>query len=129
MYIHEAVEKAVKENGKIIRSSARRPESDIYSEITPTNSYDACLITVLHDGKPRKTAGRWNPTADDLMADDWNEFRDKVSNCQQSFLFLILHLYDGDIGKGTIVDCIVGVTIVEKTITPKFAQNIFNVFE
>lgn len=41
MYIHEAVEKAVKENGKIIRSSARRPESDIYSEITPTNSYDA----------------------------------------------------------------------------------------
>ena len=68
---YEAVEKAVKENGKIIRSSARRPESDIYSEITPTNSYDACLITVLHDGKPRKTAGRWNPTADDLMADDW----------------------------------------------------------
>ena len=44
MYIHEAVEKAVKENGKIIRSSARRPESDIYSEITPTNSYDACLM-------------------------------------------------------------------------------------
>lgn len=57
MYIHEAVEKAVKENGKIIRSSARRPESDIYSEITPTNSYDACLITVLHDGKPRKQQG------------------------------------------------------------------------
>lgn len=44
MYIHEAVEKAVKENGKIIRSSARRPESDIYSEITPTNSYDAFLV-------------------------------------------------------------------------------------
>lgn len=71
MYIHEAVEKAVKEKGRITRSSARRPESDIYSEITPTNSYDTCLITVLHDGKPRKTAGRWNPTADDLMADDW----------------------------------------------------------
>ena len=71
MYIHEAVEKAVKENGRITRSSARRPESDIYSEITPTNSYDTCLITVLNNGKPRKTAGRWNPTADDLMADDW----------------------------------------------------------
>ncbi len=54
MYIHEAVEKAVKENGKIIRSSARRPESDIYSEITPTNSYDACLITVLHDGENQR---------------------------------------------------------------------------
>ena len=71
MYIHEAVEKAVKENGK----SSDHPHGDrnptYNSEITPTNSYDACLITVLHDGKPRKTAGRWNPTADDLMADDW----------------------------------------------------------
>ena len=34
MYIHEAVEKAVKENGKIIRSSARRPESDILLGVT-----------------------------------------------------------------------------------------------
>ena len=71
MYIHEAIEKAIKENGRIIRSSARRPESDLYSVITPTNSYDTCLITVLYNGKPRRTAGRWNPTADDLMADDW----------------------------------------------------------
>ena len=71
MYIHEAVEKAVKENGRIIRSSERRPESDIYSEITPTNSYDTRLITALHDGKKRKTAGRRNPIADDLMADNW----------------------------------------------------------
>lgn len=72
MYIHEAIEKAIKENGRIIRSSARRPESDLYSVITPTNSYDTCLITVLYNGKPRRTAGRWNPTADDLMADDWD---------------------------------------------------------
>lgn len=71
-HIHEAVEKAIKENGRIIRSSARRPESDLYSAITPTDSYDTCLITVLHNGKSRRTAGRWNPTADDLMADDWN---------------------------------------------------------
>lgn len=71
MYINEAVEKAMEENGRIIRLSARKPESDIHSEIIPTNSYDTCLITVLHSGKPRRTAGRWNPTADDLMADDW----------------------------------------------------------
>lgn len=71
MYIHEAVRKAVEENGRIIRSSGRGPESDIYSVITPTNSYDTCLITVFHNGKPRRTAGRWNPSADDLMADDW----------------------------------------------------------
>lgn len=47
MYIHEAVEKAVKENGKIIRSSARRPESDIYSEITPQRQRLSCLWHLL----------------------------------------------------------------------------------
>lgn len=71
MYIHEAVKKAMKENKRIIRLSARRPESEIYSVITPTNSYNTCLITTLYNGKPRRTAGNWNPTADDLMADDW----------------------------------------------------------
>ena len=71
MYIHEAVEKAMKENGKIIRSSVRIPESEIYSVITPTNSYDTCLIETLHNGKLERAAANWNPTADDLMADDW----------------------------------------------------------
>ncbi len=71
MYIHEAVKKAMEENGKIIRSSVRRPESEIYSVITPTNSYDTCLIETLHNGKLKRAAANWNPTADDLMADDW----------------------------------------------------------
>ncbi len=71
MHINEAVEKAIREEGKIIRSSAQRPESEIYSVITPTNSYDTCLIETLHNGKLKRAAANWNPTADDLMADDW----------------------------------------------------------
>lgn len=71
MHIHEAVKKALAENGRIIRTSAVETESDIYSAIRPTNSYDTCLLTVMKNGKPERTCRGWNPTADDLMADDW----------------------------------------------------------
>lgn len=71
MRIHEAVKKALEEDALIIRTSARGPESDIYSAIKPTNSYDTCRLIVIRDGEPKRACRWWNPTADDLMADDW----------------------------------------------------------
>ena len=71
MYIHEAVKEALKEDGLIIRSSAKEPESEIYSAIRPTNSYDACRVHVMREGKVEGACRWWNPTADDLIADDW----------------------------------------------------------
>ena len=71
MYIHEAVKKALKEDGLIIRSSAKEPESEIYSAIRPTNSYDTCRLIVMRAGKVERACRWWNPTADDLIADDW----------------------------------------------------------
>lgn len=71
MRIHEAVKKALEEDALIIRSSAKEPESDIYSAIRPTNSYDTCRLVVLENGKFKRACRWWNPTADDLMADDW----------------------------------------------------------
>lgn len=71
MHIHEAVKKAMKENGLIIRTSAREPRSDIYGAVRPTNSYDACRLIVMKKGKADRACRCWNPTADDLMADDW----------------------------------------------------------
>lgn len=72
MKIHEAVKKALEEDALIIRTSAREPESDIYAAIKPTNSYDTCRLVVMIGGKPESACRCWNPTADDLMADDWN---------------------------------------------------------
>lgn len=75
MYIHEAVEKALKNNGLIYRKSERNPEgrSDRgrFAMIKPTNGYDACRILVFVCGELDSAIRRWNPSADDLMADDW----------------------------------------------------------
>ena len=71
MHIHVAVKKALEEDGLIIRASAKEPESDIYSAIRPTNSYDTCRLIVMRAGKIEGACRWWNPTADDLMADDW----------------------------------------------------------
>ena len=68
--IHEAVERAMKENKEIFRKSAKYNCSDLYATIKPTNSYDACLI-IVNKGNRRKSGRNWNPTADDLMANDW----------------------------------------------------------
>ncbi len=71
MNIQKAVKRALEENGLIIRTSAKEPQSDTYSAIRPINSYDTCRLVVLKKGKIERACRWWNPTADDLMADDW----------------------------------------------------------
>lgn len=71
MHIHEAVKKALEENALIIRTSAKEPQSDIYSAIRPSNSYDTCKLVAIKKRKVERACRWWNPTADDLMADDW----------------------------------------------------------
>lgn len=76
MYIHEAVKEAMRDNALIIRTSARETKSDIYSAIRPTNSYDTCLLVVMKGERIDRACRWWNPTADDLTADDWECLRD-----------------------------------------------------
>lgn len=86
MYIHEAVRRAMEENRLIVRSSARVKESDVYAAIKPSNTYDTCLLIVMVEGKPERACRWWNPTADDLTANDWtilgNEFGNEVNNVE-----------------------------------------------
>lgn len=65
MNIQDATKKALEENKYIRRKSTKHSTT----RIKPTNSYDCCLL-VVH-GKDRQQGRCWNPTADDLMADDW----------------------------------------------------------
>lgn len=76
MYIHEAVREAMRDNALIIRTSARKTKSDIYSAIRPTNSYDTCLLVVMKGEKIDRACRWWNPTADDLIADDWTVIKE-----------------------------------------------------
>ena len=70
MFIHEAVKRAVEENKEIYRTSAKHDCSDVYATIRPTNSYDTCLLVINKDNE-KKSCRAWNPTANDLAADDW----------------------------------------------------------
>ena len=62
MHIHDAVTLAYRDH-----LSMRRKTFPEGLHIFPTNG-DACCI-ILSDGG--RIAPRWNPTADDLTADDW----------------------------------------------------------
>lgn len=70
MFIQEAVKEAIKKGREIYRKSARNETLNVYATIKPTNTYETCLLTV-HSESNEKSCRSWNPTADDLMADDW----------------------------------------------------------
>lgn len=65
MNIQNAVKQALETDGYIKRSSLDCSRT----LIRPTNSYDCCIIFV--EGKENQQSRYWNPTADDLTADDW----------------------------------------------------------
>lgn len=78
MNIQEAVKQALEDNKVIYRESAKGECADIYAVIKPTNSYDTCLLIVKSGKGDKKSCRHWNPTADDLIADDWKVLRDKL---------------------------------------------------
>lgn len=76
MNIGEATQKAIEEKGVIYRRSCFKAVDGSYAVIKPTNSYECCQIInyVRYLGQDKRVEIRhrnWNPTADDLMADDW----------------------------------------------------------
>lgn len=71
MYIHEAISKISYKTPFITRKSWQRitdrpcPAS---VKIQPSNSPDCCIVFSVSMQRP---SPRWNPTADDLTASDW----------------------------------------------------------
>ena len=63
MYIREAIRKAQSDKKYV----ARKPMVEIGIKIQPTNGPDCCVISK----KGKSPAPRWQPGAEDLMADDW----------------------------------------------------------
>lgn len=71
MNIQEATKKVVEDGGLIYRTSAMQVDGERYGAINPTNTYDACILVVMDKGAKKKSCRAWNPTADDLLANDW----------------------------------------------------------
>lgn len=69
MYIHEAVSEARRRDCAITRKS----EGSIwdYFFIVPTNSVEGCIAYPKNPKPGVKGCPRWQPTAEDLTADDW----------------------------------------------------------
>jgi hypothetical protein len=64
MYIHEAAKKAMDE-----RKYITTPEFAGSTKIKPTNESGNCVV-MMHDGSHPSKYG-WQPTANDLIRDDW----------------------------------------------------------
>ena len=68
MHIHKAIKRALRRGKCIYRSKSERR----YVKYKPTHSRDCIFIVYQHSWEPERPAQpRWNPTAEDLMADDW----------------------------------------------------------
>lgn len=72
MYIHEAVNIAIQEDKVICRKSVERctPETQNIV-IFPTSSYVTCCVAKVKENVVVDILYNWNPTANDLIADDW----------------------------------------------------------
>lgn len=66
MNIKETVELAMKEGKYIYKESEKNEGIEI--DIFPTNTWDCCVL-ISKDSE--KVGKRWNPSANDLVADDW----------------------------------------------------------
>lgn len=69
MNIQEAVKTAMEKDGCIRRKKINSGMICSNTMIKPTNSYDCCILVIK--GKENRQSRFWNPTADDLVADDW----------------------------------------------------------
>lgn len=76
MFINEAVEQSMK-NGTLIYRKKYNDAINTKAYILPSNSYETCMVLVFREGKYERGSRCWNPTADDLMADDWEIFDPK----------------------------------------------------
>lgn len=68
MFIHEAIASRTAEASFITREKWRNEWEVAEIKIQPTNSPDCCIVVSKVNRSPYRG---WQPTADDLMAEDW----------------------------------------------------------
>lgn len=86
MHINEAVKQALEVGGEIYRESAKLDYSDIYATIKPTNSYDTCILIIMGAKGNKRSCRNWNPTAEDLIADDWKVLGNETKNSREDWI-------------------------------------------
>lgn len=87
MYIHEAVKRAVEEDMLIARKEFIGENGDAYAAIKVSNSYEACRLIVMDNNRISRTCRCWNPSQDDLTADDWVVFPEFIVKDEKPSIF------------------------------------------
>lgn len=91
MYINKAVKQALEVGGEIYRESAKLDYSDVYATIKPTNSYGMRILIVEGTKDNKRSSRNWNPTAEDLIADDWKVLGNEAKNNREDWNKKIFH--------------------------------------
>lgn len=71
MFIHEAVELSLKSGRHIRRREWVAKNGWQEFRVLPTNDQDRCIPSLWEYGNEVSRLRNWNPSADDLIADDW----------------------------------------------------------
>ncbi len=75
MNIIEATKQALPQGKGITRKIWDRQH--LLMAIFPTNTSECCIASTLGNHLPKP---RWNPTADDLLAEDWKVIEENLAN-------------------------------------------------
>lgn len=79
MYISEAAKLAAEQGRLMVRKNIISKSDTVFGAVQPTNSYERCKLIVFNEDGIRSSRC-WNPTQEDLVADDWELLRNEVAN-------------------------------------------------
>lgn len=71
MHIHEAAEMAASKGKCMTRKSVMEETNGKLLNVKPTNTSECCILIDRTKRRPGGSARWWNPTLEDLTADDW----------------------------------------------------------
>lgn len=71
MYIDQAAKMAALEGKCMTRKSVMEETGGMMLNVKPTNTSECCILIERTNRRPGGSARWWNPTLEDLTADDW----------------------------------------------------------
>lgn len=80
MLIGQATKMAMDKDTYMYRKTVDERNSEVKARIKPTNLYDCCYLVVFLGETPKGGSRCWNPTAEDLIADDWEVIDSRISS-------------------------------------------------
>lgn len=82
MYIHEAVKKAIEEDGAISRGATYTQENTMCTVVKPCKETNYTQVIMCINEEAQYGGSVWEPTTEDLLANDWEVVKFKGRNVE-----------------------------------------------